>query len=272
MRVLAPLSTRLIFEVPFSKMHSMSPDDFSFPTAHDYLGWFDREMPLSKLPLWSTLITSIAGGVIGIICSLVVNCALVEISTSPFFTLYFGCTFLVIGIVILWRLTVSTTDIDNSQRRFLRYFATMIVVSGIVCFFLRQSWFLHSPFILKVLIYTLLGVSISFALTFTIVDLVNYFISMFETSVARPLVESKSQVLIILVIACTMGAMFGFIFGLMSIEDEAEYHIKLALMKEEAYTWPLGAILGALAGFCNNYLRQQEFWRFNRNNAYNVEI
>lgn len=43
-----------------------------------------------------------------------------------------------------------------------------------------------------------------------------------------------------------MGAMFGFIFGLMSIEDEAEYHIKLALMKEEAYTWPLGAILGAL--------------------------
>lgn len=138
MRVLAPLSTRLIFEVPFSKMHSMSPDDFSFPTAHDYLGWFDREMPLSKLPLWSTLITSIAGGVIGIICSLVVNCALVEISTSPFFTLvcfrcvvdtlpqYFGCTFLVIGIVILWRLTVSTTDIDNSQRRFLRYFATMV--------------------------------------------------------------------------------------------------------------------------------------------------
>ncbi|KAK1937399.1 putative membrane protein [Babesia divergens] len=229
-------------------MHSMSPDDFSFPTAHDYLGWFDREMPLSKLPLWSTLIASIAGGVIGIICSLVVNCALVEISTSPFFTLYFGCTFLVIGIVILWRLTASTTDIDNSQRRFLRYFATMV------------------------LIYTLLGVSISFALTFTIVDLVNYFISMFETSVARPLVESKSQVLIILVIACTMGAMFGFIFGLMSIEDEAEYHIKLALMKEEAYTWPLGAILGALAGFCNNYLRQQEFWRFNRNNAYNVEI
>lgn len=253
-------------------MHPLGPDDFSFPKTDDYLGWFDREMPLSKLSLWSTLIATVAGGVIGVVCSLIVNCALVEVSTSPFFTLYFAFTFLVIGFVILWRLSVATSDVDNKQRRFLRYFGLLIVVSGIVCFFLRQSWFIHSPFVLKVAIYTLLGVSISFALTFTIVDLVNYFISMFETSVARPLVESKSQVLVILVISCVMGAIFGFLFGFLKIEDETEYHIRLAVMKEESRTWPLGAVLGALSGFCNNYLRQQETWRFNRDNAYNVEI
>ncbi|GBE62182.1 conserved Plasmodium membrane [Babesia ovata] len=265
-------------------MKSISSDDFSFAKNGDYLAWFDNEMPLSKLPIWSTLLASFCGGIIGAICSLIVNCALVEVSTSPFFTLvclrplcftslqYFAFTFIVIGLVILWRLTVATTEVDGKQRQFLRYFGLMIIASGIVCFFLRQSWFTHSPFLLKVSIYTLLGISVSFALTFTIVDLVNYFISMFETSIARPLVESKSQVLVILVIACTMGGVFGFMFGFMSVEDEAEYHIKLALAKEEAYTWPVGAALGTIAGFCNNYLRHQEFWRFNRDNAYNVEI
>lgn len=229
-------------------------------------------MPLSKLPMLSTVICTLVGGVIGTICSLIVNCALVEVSTSPFFTLYFAFTFLVIGFVILWRLNVSKTDEDSQQRKSLRYFGMMIIASGVVCFFLRQSWFIHSPLLLKVSIYTLLGVSISFALTFTIVDLVNYFISMFETSVARPMVESKSQVLVILVISCVMGAIFGFLFGFMRIEDETEYHIKLAVTKQEAKTWPLGAVLGCLSGFCNNYLRQQEVWRFNRDNAYNVEI
>ncbi|GFE55393.1 hypothetical protein protein [Babesia ovis] len=253
-------------------MKSSGMGDFSFGKHGDTLAWFDHEMPLSKLPFGSTLVGCILGGMIGVACSLIVNCALVEISTSPFFTLYFAFTFLVIGIVILWRLNASATDGDNSHRQYLRYFGLMIVASGVVCFFLRQSWFTHSPFLLKVSIYTLLGLSISFALTFTIVDLVNYFMSMFETSVARPLVESKSQVLVILVITCTMGGIFGFMFGFMNVEDEAEYHIKLALVKEEAYTWPVGAILGTLAGFFNNYLRQQEFWRFNRDNAYNVEI
>ncbi|CDR97749.1 membrane protein, putative [Babesia bigemina] len=240
-------------------MKSISSDDFSLTRNGDYVAWFDNEMPLSKLPFWSTLLASCFGCVIGTICSLIVNCALVEVSTSPFFTLYFAFTFIVIGIVILWRLNISTAEVDGKQRQFLRYFGLM-------------SWFTHFPFVLKVAIYTLLGISISFALTFTIVDLVNYFISMFETSVARPLVESKSQVLVILVIACTMGAVFGFMFGFMKVEDEAEYHIKLALAKEESYTWPVGAVLGTLAGFCNNYLRHQEFWRFNRDNAYNVEI
>ncbi|ORM40257.1 uncharacterized protein BXIN_1916 [Babesia sp. Xinjiang] len=253
-------------------MKSSGMNDFTFSKQGDGLAWFDHEMPLSKLPILSTLVGCVIGCLIGIMCSLIVNCALVEISTSPFFTLYFALTFLVIGIVILWRLNVSKMDGDDNHRQYLRYFGLMIVASGVVCFFLRQSWFTHSPLLLKVSIYTLLGVSISFALTFTIVDLVNYFMSMFETSVARPLVESKSQVLVILVITCSMGGVFGFLFGFMNIEDEAEYHIKLALVKEEAYTWPVGAVLGTLAGFCNNYLRQQEFWRFNRDNAYNVEI
>ena len=45
-----------------------------------------------------------------------------------------------------------------------------------------------------------------------------------------------------------MGAIFGFIFGVMDVEDEVAYQIKLALLKEEHYCYPIGALLGALAG------------------------
>ncbi|GIX65755.1 uncharacterized protein BcabD6B2_51900 [Babesia caballi] len=236
----------------------MGMDDFSFGKRGDHAAWIDNEMPLGRMTFFSSFFSSFLGGIVGIVGSLVVNCALVEISTSPFFTLYFAFTFIVIGLVILWRLSVSTVDADTKHRKYLRYFGLMILASGFMCFFLRQSWFARFPLIVKLFVYTLLGLSISFALTFTIVDLVNYFMSMFETSIARPLVESKPQVLVILCVACVMGGVFGFVFGLIRVEDEAEYHVKLALMKEESYTWPVGAILGSAVG-CKRALRVMRF-------------
>ncbi|KAK2197157.1 hypothetical protein BdWA1_000156 [Babesia duncani] len=208
--------------------------------------WFEMEMPISKLPMFSAVLSTVVGALVGISASLVVNCALVEISTSPFFTMYFGVTFFIIGLVILWRLKVSLVDRNSRERLFLRVFGLMIIASGIICLCLQRNWFIHFPRLIKIFIYTLVGISISFALTFTIVDLVNYVISMFETSVARPLVESRSQVNLILAIALAMGGFFGFAFGIMDIDDEVEYHIKLALIKEESYTWPIGMVLGSL--------------------------
>ncbi|UKJ87716.2 hypothetical protein MACJ_000156 [Theileria orientalis] len=234
--------------------------------------WFDHELPLNKLVVIPSFLSTALGAGIGAICSLIVNCALIELSTSSFFTTYFGVTFLIIGVVILWRVNSSNTMDDKSQKANLRRFGLMIIVSGVFCFFIRNSWFTSLPTVLKTLVYTLLGVSISFALTFTIVDLINYFMSMLETSVSKPLVESRSQVHLILFIALTMGAIFGFTFGFLDVEDEAAYHVQLALMKEESYTYPIGIVLGGLAGFGNEYLRQQESWRFNRDNAYDVEI
>ncbi|XP_954539.1 uncharacterized protein TA19265 [Theileria annulata] len=234
--------------------------------------WFDHELPLSKLPLMPSLLSTTVGAGIGALCSIIVNCALVELSTSSFFTLYFGFTFIIIGLAILWRLTASSDFNDQNQTRNLKIFGFMIVFSGLLCFFLRKNWFIALPTSLKTVVYTLLGVSTSFALTFTIVDIINYFMATLETTVSKPLVESKSQVHLILSIALVMGAIFGFTFGLMDVEDEAAYHVQLALMKEEKYTYPIGILLGGAAGFGNEYLRQQESWRFNRDNAYDVEI
>merc|ERR1712087_896038 len=79
-----------------------------------------------------------------------------------------------------------------------------------------------------------------------------------QVSVAKPVVESASQVYMVLTWALIMGAVFGLIFGVMDVEDEVSYQIRLALLREERYCYPVGAILGGVVGFGNEYIREEE--------------
>ena len=65
---------------------------------------------------------------------------------------------------------------------------------GIVCFVLERNWFVGLTPISKIPLYTILGVSVAFALTFSVVDLINYVLGFLQVSIAKPLVESPSQV------------------------------------------------------------------------------
>lgn len=55
-----------------------------------------------------------------------------------------------------------------------------------------------------------------------------------------------------------MGGIFGSIFGILDLDDEIAYHVRLALLREQPYCYPIGALLGGIGGFGNEYLRQQE--------------
>ena len=72
---------------------------------------------------------------------------------------------------------------------------------------------------------------------------------------ARALIESKEQMYLVLVVASVMGVMFGAVFGFMDVEDAVSYQIRMALLREEHYCYPIGAIMGGLAGAGNEYLR-----------------
>merc|ERR1719251_469814 len=111
---------------------------------------------------------------------------------------------------------------------------------------------------MKVPLYMVLGTSVAFALTFSVVDLVNYILGFLQVSIAKPFVESASQVYMVLVTALVMGGLFGLVFGIMDVEDEVSYQIRLALLREERYCYPVGAILGGLVGFGNEYIREEE--------------
>merc|ERR1712232_1296972 len=103
-----------------------------------------------------------------------------------------------------------------------------------------------------------LGTSVAFALAFSVVDLVNYVLGFLQVSIAKPFVESASQVYMVLTTSLIMWAVFGLIFGVMDVEDEVSYQIRLALLREERYCYPVGAILGGVVGFTNEYIREEE--------------
>jgi hypothetical protein len=219
--------------------------------------------PVPPTLVYKSGLSALVGMLIGVIVSLVVNCTLVEISLSAFFSLYFGILFFVVGSVILWRVgglngnPLNFSDGNNTRNNQLVIFACLIIFSGLLCFLLEKNWFVGVGPILKVPLYTILGVSVSFALTFSLVDLCNYVAGFMQVSVAKPLVESNEQVYLVLVVSLVMGGIFGLVFGAMDVEDEVSFQIRLALRREEGYCYPIGVVLGGVAGGCNEYLRHQ---------------
>jgi len=216
---------------------------------------------VSPTLIFNGALSGFVGVLLGIIISLIVNCTLVEISISSFFSLYFGILFIVVGGIILWRIfsqDASDGMGSTAKRKPLTAFALLIILSGLICFTLERQWYHGLTPLMKVPLYVILGTSVAFALTFSVVDLVNYILGFLQVSVAKPFVESAAQVYMVLATALVMGGLFGLIFGCMDVEDEVSYQIRLALLREERYCYPVGAILGGLVGFMNEYIREEE--------------
>merc|ERR1719188_757874 len=207
-----------------------------------------------------TLILSTGcGAVLGAFVSMITSFALVEISISPMFSVYFGGLFILVGCLILWRVMSheSSQELPMSTRH-LALFAGMIIVSGFLCFVLDKRFFMGLKLWMKVPLYTVLGSSVCFAMTFAIVDVLNYAIGFFQTAVAKPIVESVHQVGLVLVVSVMMGFVFGFTFGVLDVADEEVYHLRVALLRDEKITQPVGIALGAFAGAGLEYCRQRD--------------
>jgi len=199
------------------------------------------------------------GGGLGIVIASLVNLALIEITISPFFSLYFGGVFSLVGCIILWRVrSHNATDPSQEKRLHLSVFACLIISSGLLCFLLDRGVFHSMRPWMKVPLYMLLGLSVSFALTFSLVDILNYAVGFCRSGLSKPVVESAQQVHLVLAVSMAMGVAFGFTFGLLDVEDEQRYHIRVALMREEHCCYPLGVVLGALAGLGSEHLRQRD--------------
>jgi len=205
------------------------------------------------------ILSSVVGGVLGVVISMVVNLALIEISISPFFSMYFGILFTLVGCLIMWRvLSHEADDPMQMKKMHLSIFAGTIILSGLLCFLLDRRMFVGLAAWMKVPLYMTLGLAVAFALTFSIVDVLNYVLGFCQSSIAKPIVESSNQVYLVLVVSLVMGVIFGFTFGLLDVEDEQVYHIRVALMREEHYCYPMGLALGSMAGFGNEHFRQKD--------------
>lgn len=210
--------------------------------------------------VWRGFLNSGCGVVLGMVTSLVLNVALVEISVSSFFALYFGGLFLITGAVIGWRVSGTPLPDERSKtrRKIFMGLAALVSVSGLLCCVVQRPSFYLLPRLVKIPTYTLLGVSISFALIFSAIDLINVGFSLCRMSTSRSPVESSIQVSLIVLVAILMGSIFGFMFGLLDVANQISYHVRLSLLREEQLCYPIGGLLGGLAGFANEYLRNQE--------------
>lgn len=77
------------------------------------------------------------------------------------------------------------------------------------------------------------------------------------------------QIRVIVSMALLMGGIFGTIFGTMRVEEEMTYQIRLALLREEHYCFPIGGILGALVRQFHNecFLRRRNMIKTKTGNA-----
>mmetsp|Transcript_464 Transcript_464/g.868 ORF Transcript_464/g.868 Transcript_464/m.868 type:complete len:226 (-) Transcript_464:1458-2135(-) len=217
------------------------------------------------------LLASCVGCLTGAGIAAVVDGALVEISTNGFFTLLYGVCLLVIGFVLLWRvfsIKAAAGGVSSRLSKSLSFvFAAMVCVSGLVCVLLEKNWISISQSS-KTPLYALLGTAMAFAWCFGIVDALNqglclcccrcFFVN--KKAFIRSFSNSPHQVYIILSAACAMGAMFGFLFGLLDVEDETNSLARYS--EDQKISIPLGALIGAVTGFMNQrvYLSEPSRW------------
>jgi len=131
-------------------------------------------------------------------------------------------------------------------------FSALVLLAGVSCFLLEKDWFKTIPPRAKVPMYMMLGVSLCFAVSFSLVDLLNLYSDRCSpyASSGTPLVSSPPQIFLVLAGAVSMGAAFGLMFGAMDVEDDDASHRKLRT--EERASLPIGFVLGGLVGGLNS--------------------
>ena len=102
----------------------------------------------------------------------------------------------------------------------------------------------------------IVGTSISFTFTFALLDAINFCVS--SGGSGKPLIESPQQIYLILGVSVFLGAIFGFIFGCMDVEDFISVEeLRGNLMKEERICLPIGALTGG-----KSFLRSKIYINF----------
>ncbi len=176
--------------------------------------------------------------------------------------------FAAIGALVLWRTRSENKKSDTAIVRrpndsffahpvLLYTFGSLMVLSGVLCFLLRKNWFMHIDYKLKTPFFATLGMSFSFVIIFLLADCLNYCAITCPRTEGRPVVESNHQVYLLAGAAIVMGFLYGLIFGFMDLEDANLYRLSVLAMKEESYCYPIGIVLGCVAGVANAFIRER---------------
>ena len=209
--------------------------------------------------IWSAILSSLVLGMLfGSVGSLLVNCALVEISLSPLFATAFGVLFLISGGTVAWQVLLEPDGGEN--RMLLLAFSALVTTSGILCFLLERDWSHGLSRRAKVPLYALLGVSLSFSTHFTALDLLarmreSLGWNSMHGGPVNAMVRTQWQARLLALVAVVTGCLYGLVFGIMDVEDAHKgRELRVALQRETRVCYPIGAVAGALAAIAARVL------------------
>lgn len=213
-------------------------------------------MPLVNLknPKARAALYTVAGALLGVVIGWCCNAAMVEISINAIFALYFGFFFLFLGGVITWRVM---TFAQAANKNALLFLSGLMAVAGLICVFYQRHWFFSLSAGFRVPIYTILGTSLSFSLSFAIAELLNYSSASGIPATALPqraqsaLVQTPKQVLLLAAASAVMGFLYGLIFGFAEVGKGVFtlHTLRSQFIHEERLCLPVGALIGATTGY-----------------------
>jgi len=200
------------------------------------------------------ILSGFLSGLFGVLIAEVVANSLVEISITPVFSIVFGSAFFILGAAILYRVFTSLTE--NDKRTIMIIFALLVFASSAFSFLLEKDW-VPLPPAAKIPMYAVVGLSLSFALTFSFTEFINMGIcdrcckTDFENN---PVIGSKKQIFLIFAGAFTLGTALGVMFGVIDVEDDVQA-LHQRFQENLILSLPLGFIVGAVIGSINQYMR-----------------
>lgn len=232
-----------------------------------------RMLPVAQSFRAISLLVALVGGALsGMLLSLLVSAMLVEISETAFFGAAYGLFFLVECFLIAGHIVKEEVPVRGWRHPHVLLLCACdvcIFVAALSCFLLDKRFIRWLPEAPKVLFYANLGATLNFCLVFSVAESVaevaQRCCSADQQGYAANIVSSRElelesgksaagrrasviahQARVALVAAASVlsGLWFGFMFGTLRIEEEALYRVALALRREAAYTYPVGALLG----------------------------
>ena len=177
------------------------------------------------------------------------------------------------GSLLLWRSLVRNdknkgdgiifnnrkaySPLKQTKRNFFIILSILVILSGFTSFILDQSWFLIMNYVYKIPIYSLLGISICFTLSFIVIDIINYLSINLQNDYGKPIISTHNQYSFILTVSCILGVIYGLIFGIMDLEDLSKNYLKAAFIRQQNYCIPIGLGFGCITGYMNEYIRNE---------------
>lgn len=232
-------------------------------------------LSLDSLSYSTLAILIVVGGLTGVFSSFVVACTLVELSISFFFSFYFGFLLLSISALLYYRL-LNSQQASPHHYTLLLSFITLLFASSILALLLHPllQWL---PWVMKIPLYTLFGLSLTFSFYFSLLDLINYGLALYNkhmaasssntssssatsppttastspTSAILPSVNTQQQVFILAACSGLMGIVYGFTFAMIDVEDLPRIELRAALMADQSVCYPVGFVLGAVGAVLN---------------------